>query len=588
MLHFCVISVLACLLPVSLGASVEFCYHLSSCNDAQWPKLYPDYCNGSRQSPVDIVTASAVDDSSLGAFTFNGFDDKTAMSKIKNTDNTVKVDLNTGKVNVSGGGLPTSYDTLQFHFHWGNGSSVGGSEHTVDGTRYPMELHIVNVKSSLNLNTKLAIADGTGFAVLGFFIEVDSGTTDQPAAWKTLASHLDNITLHNEYVSITGISLNDLITGVDLTSYYRYLGSLTTPSCNEAVVWTVFKNPIRVSKNLIDLFSNTVRIGNSSSSDLLTNVYRNVQPLNGRQISQTVSSSSLEYCYHDVSCYPLAWATAFAASCNDNRQSPVDIVSANALDDSSLGAFTFNGFDNTAAMSKIKNTGKTVKVEFKSGLLSVSGGGLSTSYDTLQFHIHWGNTSTVAGSEHTLNGKQFPMELHIVNAKSSHNGNISQVLQDSTGLAALGFFIEVESGSTDQPASWKTLTSHLANITQKNKYVNITGISMNDLISGVDLTSYYRYLGSLTTPDCNEAVVWTVFKDSIKVSQNLIDLFSTTVRIGDSSSQFAVNTFRPVLPLNGRKIRQTRTATSASGSISATKASLTVGLGALYAILRLW
>ena len=55
-------------------------------------------------------------------------------------------------------------------------------------------------------------------------------------------------------------------------------------------------------------------------------------------------------------------------------------------------------------------------------------------------------------------------------------------------------------------------------------YVNITGISMNDLISGVDTTSYYRYLGSLTTPNCDEAVIWTVLKDSIKVSQNVICL----------------------------------------------------------------
>ena len=35
---------------------------------------------------------------------------------------------------------------------------------------------------------------------------------------------------------------------------------------------------------------------------------------------------------------------------------------------------------------------------------------------------------------------------------------------------------------------------------------------------------FHRYLGSLTTPGCNEVVVWTVFKDAIKISQKTRDL----------------------------------------------------------------
>ncbi|XP_006805826.1 carbonic anhydrase 4-like [Neolamprologus brichardi] len=170
---FKVVAFVVCVLPTAHCASdaIVWCYHLPSCNDKTWPTISPQYCNGSRQSPINIVSASATPNNNLTKFTFVKYDDTSAMTSIENTGDTVKVTFKSG-VKISGGDLSEQYDSLQFHLHWGNGSSVPGSEHTVDGKRYPMELHIVNSKSSYNGNTSLAVKDSTGLAALGFFIEV--------------------------------------------------------------------------------------------------------------------------------------------------------------------------------------------------------------------------------------------------------------------------------------------------------------------------------------------------------------------------------------------------------------------------------
>ena len=48
------------------------------------------------------------------------------------------------------------------------------------------------------------------------------------------------------------ISLLDLLPEEEkLRHYFRYLGSLTTPSCDEKVVWTVFEDPIQLHQDQV-------------------------------------------------------------------------------------------------------------------------------------------------------------------------------------------------------------------------------------------------------------------------------------------------------------------------------------------------
>lgn len=50
--------------------------------------------------------------------------------------------------------------------------------------------------------------------------------------------------------SITGFKLKDFMT-VNMGTFYRYQGSLTTPTCDESVTWTVFAEPLSMSESQV-------------------------------------------------------------------------------------------------------------------------------------------------------------------------------------------------------------------------------------------------------------------------------------------------------------------------------------------------
>lgn len=54
---------------------------------------------------------------------------------------------------------------------------------------------------------------------------------------------------HESYIPIP-IPLEDLIPD-DPSTFFRYDGSLTTPECNESVIWTVFQTPISISERQV-------------------------------------------------------------------------------------------------------------------------------------------------------------------------------------------------------------------------------------------------------------------------------------------------------------------------------------------------
>lgn len=215
-----------------------------------WPKLFPQ-ASGHRQSPVDINTSNAK----------RGRDLKSQPLKWKyvpeNTKSLVnpgycwRVDVNGAGSELTGGPLGDNiYKLEQFHCHWGC-SDGKGSEHTVDGVSYSGELHLVHWNTTKYQTFGEAAQHPDGLAVLGVFLKAGQHHQELDKIAKLLPFVLhkgDRVTLPEPCDPGKLLPTE--------TVYWTYEGSLTTPPCSESVIWIVFKTPIEVSHDQLDLFRN--------------------------------------------------------------------------------------------------------------------------------------------------------------------------------------------------------------------------------------------------------------------------------------------------------------------------------------------
>ncbi|XP_032860752.1 carbonic anhydrase 4 isoform X2 [Tyto alba] len=217
-----------------------------ACEDPRQWYLVDDTCNGNKQSPINIVTKNVIYDNSLKPLNFEGYDVKGSSKwNIENNGHTVKVTLSTSP-KIGGGGLRRKYKAIEFHLHWGVKDVrhyLPGSEHSIDGEKQAMELHVVHIREDV-LNITEAKRKADGVAVLAFFIKVE----EENKNYATLINELENIKYKGQTAQMEPLPLSSLLPPKeDLGRYYRYEGSLTTPDCHEGVIWTVFEKPVELS-----------------------------------------------------------------------------------------------------------------------------------------------------------------------------------------------------------------------------------------------------------------------------------------------------------------------------------------------------
>ncbi|KAJ1069007.1 hypothetical protein K5549_000318 [Capra hircus] len=107
---------------------------------------------------------------------------------------------------------------------------------------------------------------------------------------------------------------------------------------------------------------------------------------------------------------PEYWVTS-SVSCGGHQQSPIDISDQHARVSEEYQDLQLDGFDNESSNKTwMKNTGKTVAILLKDDYF-VSGAGLPGRFKAEKVEFHWGHSNGSAGSEHSVNGRRFPVEV---------------------------------------------------------------------------------------------------------------------------------------------------------------------------------
>ncbi|XP_060095403.1 receptor-type tyrosine-protein phosphatase gamma isoform X3 [Heteronotia binoei] len=270
------------------------------------------------------------------------------------------------------------------------------------------------------------------------------------------------------------------------------------------------------------------------------------------QIRRRKASGDLYWAYSGA--YgPEHWV-ASNVDCGRTHQSPIDIVDHQAHVGEEYQEIKLDGFDNESSNKTwMKNTGKTVAILLKDDYF-ISGAGLPGRFKAEKVEFHWGQSNGSAGSEHSINGRRFPVEMQIYFYNPDDFDSFGTAIQEKRIIGAMAVFFQVN--QRDNPAL-EPIIHGLKGVVHHEKETFLDPFVLRDLLPAT-LGSYYRYAGSLTTPPCSEIVEWIIFRMPVPISYRQLEafysIFTTEQQDHVKSVEYLRNNFRPQQSLNNRVV----------------------------------